>query len=224
MTVDLAIDHLVVVVPDLEAARAAFGAAGFTATPIARHSETMGTANSCIMLDGRYIELMGIVADTPANEGWRSLLASGAGLKGIALATSDIAATAALLADLQIRTEPARHFSRAMPEGDLRFSVIRLPRDLTPGLQCICCQHHTRDLLWTPASMRHANGATHIIAASAPGVDALASLGFAPSAATIPVSAGEAGITIALGPRIADRLLLDIEAATGVSIMPRYPS
>ena len=40
----------------------------------------MGTANSCVMLQGNYIELMGVVAETPANEGWRTLLASGPGL------------------------------------------------------------------------------------------------------------------------------------------------
>ncbi|MEO9337555.1 VOC family protein [Mesorhizobium sp. SB112] len=176
MTIHLPVDHLVAVVSDLEKARIALANAGFTVTPIARHSEAMGTANACIMLRGIYIELMGIVAETPANEGWRTLLEAGPGLRGIALRSTDIAGTATMLANKDIAAEPVRDFSRQMPEGELRFSVIRLPRTMTPGLQCLYCQHHTPQLLWTPQAMQHANGATRITAASVAGSAALSML------------------------------------------------
>ncbi len=222
MTLHLPLDHLVVLVPDLDAARAAFADAGFNPTPIARHSEAMGTANSCIMLDGSYIELMGMVADTPANEGWRALLATGAGLKGFALASDDIAATAAALAAKQIDAGPPRHFSRAMPEGELRFSVIRLPRELTPGLQCIFCQHHTPQLLWTADAMRHPNGAQRIEAAAATGALALTPLA---DPAGIPVEdADEGTIAIAMREPIPAAQLAAIEATCGIRIEQRAAS
>lgn len=173
MSFYLPIDHFVVLVSNLEAARQSFMDAGFAATVITRHSEAMGTANSCIMLQGNYVELMGMVDETPANEGWRALLASGPGLRGIALASSDVEATSATLAAKHIRAAPPLNFSRLTAEGELRFSVVRLPRDLTPGLQCIYCQHHTPDLLWTPQAMTHPNGATRIVEASVPGALAL---------------------------------------------------
>lgn len=222
MTLNIRIDHLVVLAPDLEAARTAFTDAGFTATPIARHSEAMGTANSCIMLEGAYIEVMGMVNDTPANEGWRELLATGAGLKGIALASDDIDETAKMLEAKNIKADPPRHFSRPMPEGELRFSVIRLPRDLTPGLQCIYCQHHTRDLLWTADVMRHANGAHRIVAASAPGIDALQPFA---SASGLPMSeAGEGSIVIAMREPVSIAHLAAIEATSGILIEQRVLS
>lgn len=216
MTLHLPVDHLVVLVADLDAARAAFCDAGFNPTPITRHSEAMGTANSCIMLEGSYIELMGIVADTPANEGWRTLLEAGPGLKGFALASDDIAATAAALAAKQIDAEPMRHFSRETGQGELRFSVIRLPRDLTPGLQCIFCQHHTPDLLWTEADKRHPNGAQRIEAASANGTLSLAPLAGDDG---IPVEDTEEGtIAVALQEAIPVAQLAAIEATCGIRI------
>lgn len=172
----LPVDHLVAVVDDLEKGRAAFADAGFTVTSIARHSDAMGTANACIMLQGIYIELMGIVVETPANAGWRALLADGAGLRGIALRSTSIAETAAMLSNKGIAVEPPRNFSRLMPEGELRFSVIRLPRELTPSLQCLFCEHHTPELLWTPQAMQHPNGATRIGDASVAGSGALSLL------------------------------------------------
>ncbi|WEX08899.1 VOC family protein [Chelativorans sp. AA-79] len=219
MTHLLPVDHIVVLVRDLEPARAAFMQAGFTATPVARHSEAMGTANSCIMLDGVYIELMGIVAETPANESWRALLAAGQGLKGIALASDDIEATAAMLASKGIAGE-ARDFSRAMPEGDLRFSVIRLPRELTPGLQCIYCQHHTRGLLWTPQAMRHDNGARRILSVGAPGVSAL--VPFTVSRGGLAVEEREAGcLLVEARKSISAECRKAIADETGIAIETR---
>lgn len=219
MTLHLPVDHFVVLVHDLEDARQVFLAAGFSATPVSRHSDEMGTANSCVMLDGGYIELMGMVAGTPANEGWRALLGEGPGLRGIALASGDIDATAAMLTAKGIDAGPPRHFSRATSEGELRFSVIRLPRALTPGLQCIYCRHHTPELLWTPQAMRHDNGASRIVSARAAGIDALRPLAVA---AGLPVEDGAEGeIGIAMARPVAPEALDAIRHAAGIRIAPR---
>ncbi|MHB2266101.1 VOC family protein [Aliihoeflea sp. PC F10.4] len=223
MSLLLPIDHFVVLVNDLEVARQSFVEAGFTATAITRHSAAMGTANSCIMLQDNYIELMGMVADTPANEGWRALLAAGPGLKGIALASDDIDVTSKRLSDKGIVTESPRHFSRETAEGELRFSVIRLPRDLTPGLQCIYCRHHTPELLWTPQTMRHANGATRILAASVPGVSGLQPL--EEEGGTLPIGEAAAGsITIEAREPISQVHADAIAATTGIRIQTRHIS
>ena len=218
MTLSLPTDHFVVLVNDLDAARQSVIDAGFTATAITRHSEAMGPANSCIMLQGSYIELMGMVADTPANEGWRTLLSAGPGLKGIALASDDIEATSATLAAKGISAGEPRHFSRITDEGKLRFSVVRLPRDLSLGLQCIYCQHHTPDLLWTPQAMQHSNGATRILAASMPGVSALKAL----EGDGLPINDAPTG-SIAIETRrpIAQAHAGAIAAATGIRIETR---
>ena len=55
------IDHLVIAVHDLAAARAVYGRLGFTLTPEARHP--FGTANSLVQLDGGFLELLAVVDD-----------------------------------------------------------------------------------------------------------------------------------------------------------------
>ncbi|SFC56628.1 Glyoxalase-like domain-containing protein [Bosea sp. CRIB-10] len=193
MTLALPIDHVVVLVDDLAAAGAAFAQAGFQVTPETRHSAAMGTANRCVMLDGSYIELMGIVAETEANLTWRRLLAEGPGLRGIAFASEDINAAAGGLARSGIAAGPVRHFSRATEAAELRFSVVRIEPDETPGLQCLVCQHHSRDVLWQPALMRHPNGATGLTGITVPQADALTRFAVESGVTT---STGTANLTI----------------------------
>ena len=188
MSTRLPIDHVVLPVADLAGAGAAFETAGFRVTPETRHSEAMGTANRCIMLDGSYIELLAVVAPTPANLAWRRLLDGGPCLGGIALSSRDIAVSAADLAMRDIRAEPIRHFSRTTDAGELRFSIIRIDPAETPGLQCLVCRHHTPSLLWQPALLDHPNGATALREVALP------------QAGTLARFAGEPGIPVVSGP------------------------
>lgn len=184
MTLALPIDHVVVLVPDLAAAGTAFAEAGFQVTPETRHSAAMGTANRCVMLHGSYVELMGIVADTEANLTWRRLLAERAGLRGLAFASEDIDATAAALVENGIAAGPVRNFSRPTDAGELRFSVIRIDPAETPGLQCLVCQHHSRDVLWRPELLHHANGAARLLGITVPQADTLTRFAAANGVAT----------------------------------------
>ena len=54
------LDHLIVGVRDLEAARGAWARLGFNSTPRGRHVG-WATANYCIMFEADYLELLGIV-------------------------------------------------------------------------------------------------------------------------------------------------------------------
>lgn len=190
MSLHLSVDHVVVLVPDLEAAGSAFEAVGFHVTPQTRHSPAMGTANRCVMLDGSYIEVMGIVAETPANATWRSLLAAGAGIRGLALRSTDIEASARDLAACGIAAQPVRHFSRMTEDGELRFSITRIEPEATPGLQCLVCQHHTAELLWRPETMIHGNGVSSLAAVVLPDAQALSILPAHKEGQRIEVAAG----------------------------------
>src|SRR5665213_4564899 len=57
------IDHLVLAVRDINAARATYDRLGFTLTPVARHP--FGTENSLVQMQGSYLELLA-VADPAA--------------------------------------------------------------------------------------------------------------------------------------------------------------
>lgn len=167
-TVETALDHAVVLVEDLAAAASGFEAAGFTVTPETLHSPEMGTANRCIMLAATYIELLTIVRPTERNAGWRELLAGGPGLKGLALRSHDIDATGDRLLAQRVPAGPALSFSRETEGGVLRFSVIRIERAATPGLQVLVCRHHTPELLWMPQWCTHGNGATALASLAVP--------------------------------------------------------
>jgi hypothetical protein len=211
MSLYLPVDHVVLTVPDLSAAGAAFERAGFHVTPETRHDEALGTANRCVMLDGTYVELMGVVAETPANATWRRLLEAGPGLRGLAFRSDDIEATATALDRKNIRRQPVRRFSRATAEGELRFSVIRIDPQETPGLQCLVCQHHTPELLWVPKSLTHPNGATALVEFALPEVECLSRFAEETGVRAVP---GKARLTIA-GLQQAQH---DLTAAYGIEV------
>jgi len=58
------LDHVVVVVRDLDAAAAQWQRLGFTISPRGTHSAHMGTANYTMMLREDYLEILGVVAPT----------------------------------------------------------------------------------------------------------------------------------------------------------------
>ncbi len=195
MTFHLPIDHVVVLTGDLDAAGTAFEKAGFHVTPIAKHSAAMGTANRCVMLNDTYIEILAIVENTEANSKWRKLLENGSGLHGIALPSKDVEADAQAFKDKNIETEAVRHFSRQTDAGELRFSISRFKDSVTPAYQCLLCQHHTPELLWTSDAIEHPNGAQRLISVATPNVSELEVLS-SDSFADIPISAGRDRLTI----------------------------
>ena len=72
------IDHLVVVVPDLDTAIANYTALGFTVVPGGRHP--IGSHNALIAFeDGAYIELLAFYAPNPGHR-WYAALQHGGGV------------------------------------------------------------------------------------------------------------------------------------------------
>ncbi len=164
------IDHVVIVVRDLDAACDAFRRMGFTVTPRGYH--TLGSQNHCVMFGHDYIELLWSPegAPHPSRQYYTEFARAGEGLAAIAMKTTSAkgAYTEMLWAGFA-PSEPVE-FSRPveLPEGkrEARFRVAMASLEHTPGGRMFVCEHLTRDVVWRPEYQRHANGATEIAAAA----------------------------------------------------------
>lgn len=160
------LDHSILGVRDLEAARVQYERLGFTPTPRGRHIG-WGTANYCVMFRHGYIELLGIVDTAQFTNNLDKFLASREGLIGFAFASDDSALAARTLASRGLAFDGPKDLGRALelPEGDVtpRFKLLMLPSETTPGVSAFICQHLTPELIRQPAWLNHANGATDLI-------------------------------------------------------------
>ena len=163
------LDHAVIVVRDLEAAAKTWLQLGFTISPRGLHSAHMGTANHTIMLADDYLELMGVVAPTERNATTRALLDKREGIERVAFTTTDAAAGVAALHARGLRNAIGpTDFSRPVDlangrKAEAKFSTFQWPLDERPGgLRIFACQHFTRDAVWLPELVCHANSAYRI--------------------------------------------------------------
>lgn len=163
------IDHAVIMVRDLDRAAENWKHLGFTVSPRGTHSAKMGSGNYTIMLDPDYIELLGVLADTEHNAPARAFLAKrGEGIERIAFTAVDSAAGAE---EIRARGHEAlgpTDFERpvTMPDGSpaaAKFRIFQWPIEEAPaGVRIFACQHKTRDAVWIPQLMKHANGAQRL--------------------------------------------------------------
>jgi hypothetical protein len=168
------IDHCIVLVRDLDAARDQYERLGFVVSPRGLHPPDHGTGNHTVMLEHEYVELLGVVAPTPSNEHWRSALETREGMSALALQTpSADDAAEEMNADAIALSAPA-DFARpvVLPDGTrskAAFRTTQFPKGVAPGFHLFCCEHKTRETTWLPELLRHANGAIaldHVLAAS----------------------------------------------------------
>ena len=82
------IDHVIIGVRDLEAARAQYARLGFNSTPRGRHVG-WGTANYCIMFEHDYLELLGIVDPSQFTNGLDRFLERARGHAGLVVGSRD---------------------------------------------------------------------------------------------------------------------------------------
>jgi catechol 2,3-dioxygenase-like lactoylglutathione lyase family enzyme len=161
------IDHALVGVADLDAARDAYNRLGFTTTPRGRHVG-WGTGNYTIMFEHDYVELLGVIDPTQYIHGLDKFLQTGEGLLNVALATRDAEAAFRWLQQRGVEVSPPEHLQRLLETdgggSTLRFKNLYLPAEITPGLTTFACQHMTRDMVWRPEWLSHPNGATGISA------------------------------------------------------------
>ena len=165
------VDHPVIAVRDMVAARAAYERLGFTIPPRGSHIE-WGTGNWCIMFADDYLELRGIVDANKECHGLDRFLERGQGLMGVALGTADIEECHALLVDSGLHPGPVRQLKRnfELEEGTVQpqFSLCFLDETEAPGLMSVVLlQHLTPELIRRPDWLNHANGAQGVASMTA---------------------------------------------------------
>ena len=157
----LAIDHLVIAVPDLEGAIKTYRDLGFTVVAGGRHTG-IGTDNALIAFrDSTYLELIGFYEPRPDHRWWGPLQ-KGGGLVDFCLQTDDLAGDAGALraAGVDMGDPERRH--RARPDGiDVRW-VCALARGVHRGVAPFVIAEETGRGERVPRQRTHANGVTGI--------------------------------------------------------------
>lgn len=163
------LDHVVVMVRDLDAAAERWRKLGFTLSPRGTHSAHLGTGNYTIMFGVDYVELLGILQETELNASSRAFLdRRGEGVERAAFTSNDASMGVAALRALGFDATGPIEFSRPVDlpdggKGDASFSVFHWPPDAAVGdLRIFACQHHTRNTVWIPSLQSHPNTATGI--------------------------------------------------------------
>jgi catechol 2,3-dioxygenase-like lactoylglutathione lyase family enzyme len=162
------IDHVVIVVRDLDAARDTFSRMGFTVTPRGYH--TLGSQNHCVMFGDDYLELLWSPEGSPhpSRQYYTDFARGGEGVAAIALKSDD--ARGAYSEMLWAGFEPSDpvEFSRPvqLPDGarEASFRVSMAAPDRSPGARLFVCEHLTRAVVWRPEYQRHEVGATALAA------------------------------------------------------------
>ncbi len=155
-----AIDHIVVVVPDLASATARFRDLGFTVVPGGRH--LVGTHNALIALqDGAYMELIAFLdPPTPQNHRWWGPLQRGGGLVDFCAATGDFAAGVETMRGSGIGIGEVRAQSRTRPDGYTLRWTLAIPPEERRGLVPFLIMDDTPRRERVPGATTHANQVT----------------------------------------------------------------
>lgn len=156
-----AIDHLVIVVSNLEAAAEDYRSLGFTVVPGGRHPG-VGTYNALIAFsDSSYIELIGFY-EPRADHRWWAPLQRGGGLVDFCLQTDDLAGDLQALRGAGVDIGEPEPRNRTRPDGvEIRwtFALARGPhRGVAPF---IIADVSGRDVR-VPQERTHANGVTGV--------------------------------------------------------------
>ena len=164
----IGIDHAVVMVRELDKAAENWKRLGFTLSPRGTHSAHMGTGNYTMMLDPDYIELLGVLTPTEHNAPARTMLEKREGIERVAFTAIDSAAGAEEIRARGFAPIGPTDFERpvTMPDGKLsaaKFRTFQWPVAEAPaGMRIFACQHKTRETVWIPELMKHANGAKRL--------------------------------------------------------------
>lgn len=207
MADELVLDHVVVLVQDLDEAVAGWTAAGFTVQRGGRHAAG-STHNALVGLaDGSYIELIAFVRHDAAHRWHRFAEQRRWGLVDAALLPDSVPAAVARAAAAGLAYQGPQDGGRTRPDGAvLRWQIATPP---TPELPFLCGDLTPRALRVPEGAVRrHANGASGVAVLTMQ-VDNLAQgvarwtalLGRGPSLAPSPLPGfGLAQAAFALGP------------------------
>jgi catechol 2,3-dioxygenase-like lactoylglutathione lyase family enzyme len=206
-----AIDHLVIVVPDLAAAIKTYRDLGFSVVPGGRHTG-VGTDNALIVFrDASYLELVAFY-EPRLDHRWWTPLQQGGGLIDFCLQTTDLLGDAAVLraAGVDVGDPEPRH--RRRPDGvEVRWTCA-LARGAHRGVAPFVLAEETARGERVPAPTPHANGVTGVgrVTVAVPDLDVVRrwyerALGGPGQDLAFP-ELGAAGARFAVGPHTFDFL------------------
>lgn len=154
------IDHLIVMVRDLDRSERIWRALGFHTTPRGLH-QSGGTANHLMMLDRTYIELLGL-AGPSAYSPYRRTMQENPGLSGFALRGSAIETYRYWLAQ-GLEPLPPESLARGVEINGraevARFELTRLQSSPELPFLLFCCDHLTPQFVWQAGTPPHPNAA-----------------------------------------------------------------
>jgi catechol 2,3-dioxygenase-like lactoylglutathione lyase family enzyme len=154
------IDHIVIVVPDLDAATESYRGLGFNVVPGGRHP--IGSHNALVgFADGAYLELIAFF-DPAAKHRWRSALERGGGLVDFCMQTDDLEADAAALRGAGVSIGDPWPLSRTRPDGFTLQWVLATPADAQSGVAPFLIEDTTPRHERVPRETSHPNGVTGI--------------------------------------------------------------
>ncbi|HEX9465893.1 MAG TPA: VOC family protein [Alphaproteobacteria bacterium] len=175
--VALDLDHVGVAVRRLDAGRDALLRLGFRLTPRSQHRgartpggpvEEWGSANHCAMLRQGYIELAGLT-DPSKFSNVRSLVEKYEGTHIVALEPKTAEAAHAELTARGVPVDAPRDLERMAAYGPderdsrrVAFRNLYLAPSAFTEARLIYTEHLTRDVMWQPHLMEHANGALRL--------------------------------------------------------------
>lgn len=114
------VDHLVILMRDLEGAVAGYEELGFRVTPGGEHADGL-TRNALVpFADGTYLELVAFVDPDDSRDnvwGWRPFLGKGGGLVDYCVTSDDLAADARRLVDRGFEVSGPDEGGRRLPDG-----------------------------------------------------------------------------------------------------------
>ena len=165
---DLIIDHVLIAVRDLDAAKDTFERLGFKVTPEGRHPGR-GTSNRLVVFGGEYLELISV--HDPEGDLFRpnlpSFLDEREGLFIFSMGTPDVHGCARSVREAGVLiTDPVKG-SRQAADGSTAYSWTQAEIDpeSMPGSQTFFIQHdHTIEERYSepPDPTKHTNGVTGI--------------------------------------------------------------
>ena len=156
----MGIDHLVIVVPELDAAAVTYADLGFTVVPGGRHP--VGTHNALIALqDGSYIELIAFCEANPEHRWWVPLH-QGGGLVDFCMQTDDLMRDTLAFRRAGVAIDDPTPLTRRRPDGYLLRWVLSIPRGAHRAVAPFLIQDETPRAERIPRETAHQNLATGI--------------------------------------------------------------
>lgn len=175
MSGDLDLDHVAVVVGDLDAAEQNYTSLGFQLTPRSSHRGPVppggeigpwGTGNHCAMFRRGYFEVLGITDPNRYKTHVEHRLARYEGLHLVAFGTSDAERSVADFRSKGAKIADPQQIGRDVPFGagtrPGSFGIANLDPDFYPEADFLVIEQQTREVLWQPDLMTHPNGAVSL--------------------------------------------------------------